>query len=229
MKYKTENEFCIETTKILVGICIDDDSRYICVPEVPKGFFSNDHTDMLIMNMKRKEMFAIEYKLNDLKGLKHQLIMNQKVRTIGIINKEIPSEPVSIDNFNINLFGYTGKDCEIDKLFHKLSISETFWTSIYYSGWARFYYYAFKNNKSNLDGGLKNCKRKTFHHYYIQAIKNLQKDYDNKLDFMIVNAVFNVGYSISTAKKYYKIAMVHNNKACGAISNNVVLGAGHEI
>lgn len=54
MKYKTENEFCIETTKRLISILKYDETRYLCIPEVPRGFGSNMHTDMLIINIDKK-------------------------------------------------------------------------------------------------------------------------------------------------------------------------------
>ena len=210
MKYKTENEFCIEVTKRLLGICIYDDSKYLCVPEIPNGFFSNDRTDMLIINMSRKEMFGIEYKLNDIKKLEKQLIMNCRIKLIGIINKKIP-----IEEFNMfqRIFGYTGEDYQIEILHSRIinpmcNISSSdIWTSIYDSGWARFYYFAFKNDESSLNGGLKQSNRKSLFYYYIQAVKNLQKDYDNKLDFLIVNSILDIGYSVNVAKKYYNRAM----------------------
>jgi len=210
MRYKSENKFCIDTTKKIVGL-VHYGQELLCVPEVPKGFFSNEHTDMLIIDKASRKMFAIEYKLKDISGLMTQVETNQKVRTIGIINKDVGPEAIKR-----GVYGFTGQDYQIE-LLHEIMIydgniiSLAPWTSIYDSSWARLYWYAFKDEETSFNGGLKNSGRPTFHHFYMNAIKNLQADYDNKLDFLIVNSVFNVGYSESTARKYYKKVMKEIN------------------
>jgi len=209
VKYKSENQFCIDITKQMIGL-IWYGQQLLCVPEVPKGFFSNDHTDMLIIDKLNKKMIAIEYKLKDLDGLLEQVSTNRCVRTIGIINRNIPVEHARNDR----VFGVTGHDYQWE-LMHEEIIKGTgsnipmymIWTTIYESSWARIYWYAYLHNESNFSGGLKNSGSPTFYHVYIRAIQNLQKEYNYKLDFLICNAMFDIGYSEGVAKKYYKRAM----------------------
>jgi len=195
LKYKTEKEFCEETTKLLIGLLIPD-RKVIAVPEVPWGCFSNEQFDMMLLDVKNQEYLMIEYKLNGLDHLEHQVSRLQNA--IGIINTKLQKESYS-------LFGYTGEDEQIERI-NKYGVGYKYrWNSIYH-GFGMVYYWAFKDNKSDFSGGITGGGRMGFAAMYKQAIRNLHKKY-GKLDFMITHAVLQSKYSVGTSRKYYRQAI----------------------
>jgi len=65
------------------------------------------------------------------------------------------------------------------------------------------YYWAYKDNGDDFNGGLTGGGRVGFAAVYQQAIKNLHKTY-GQLDFMITHATLSSGYSVSASKKHYR-------------------------
>lgn len=193
MKHKNEHEFCVETTKMLLGLFVGAGREVTCHAEVPWGYFSNEQIDMLLLDTKKKEFLGIEYKLSDFHGLRLQV---QKNCSIGIINSK-PRKEI------YGLFGYTGKDAEIEYIAERLAGPRQYlWKSIY-SGFGMVYYWAYKDKPNNFDGGVTGGGREGFASMYMRAIKNLHKHY-GKLDFMLTHAALNSGYSVATSRKYYK-------------------------
>ncbi|KKM60793.1 hypothetical protein LCGC14_1538280 [marine sediment metagenome] len=197
MKYKTEKDFCVATTKILLGLAIGTGRKLIAIPEVPWGCFSNEQFDMMLLDVKNLEYLAIEYKLNDLDGLRFQT--NRLGSAVGIINAK------TSDN-TWNIFGYTGEDGQIERIDKVIFQMRCYsWTGIYEREKSMVYYWAYKNRKSDLNGGITGGGREGFASVYIRAIKNLHAHY-GKLDFMVTHSMLNSGYSVGTGKKYYRQA-----------------------
>jgi hypothetical protein len=201
MTFKTENELCLKCTEVILGIVVGENRQIVCVPEVPSGYFSNDYTDMLLLDIKNKEVFGIEYKLTDLTGLRSQLQRRCDFHTIGILNAKFFRTEFE------NVYPYTGEDSEIE-LIATAVLSKWQWTTIY-RGKGMTYYWAYKDQESNLNGGLKggNKQTKTFHHIYQKAIVNLQRYYKNNLDFMLVHSALHSGYTSAVSLKHYRMAM----------------------
>jgi len=192
VKYDSEHKFCVETTKMLLGLFVGTGREVTCHAEVPWGYFSNEQYDMLLLDTKKKEYLAVEYKLSDLSSLKHQTKVGGCA--IGIINTKTP--PTSW------IYGYTGRDIEIEHIAKMLAGRHSdMWHSIY-SGFGMIYYWAYKNEPNNFDGGITSGEREGFASMYMRAIRNLHKHY-GKLDFMLTHAALNSGYSMTTSKKYY--------------------------
>ncbi len=195
IKYKTEQEFCSVTTKLLLGMLIGK-RRIIAVPEVPWGYFSNEQVDMLLLDVKNKEYLPIEYKLNNLEKLKRQIEYHGNA--LGIINTDTKDG-------NCRIFGYTGKDAQLDQL-DRYGVGHKHWWSSIYGGYGMIYYWAYKNRESRFDGGRTGGSREGFATVYMEAIENLHKQYPH-LDFMITHAALSSGYSISTSRKYFRQAL----------------------
>ena len=194
MKFKKESEFCEHVTKILLGLLVGEGRNTICVPEVPFGYFSNEQFDMLLLDTKNQEYLMVEYKLNDLRGLKAQVA--NLSRAIGIINSNARHDTI------YSIFCYTGKDSQIERI-NKFGVGSRYhWNSIYDS-FGMVYYWAYKHNKDDFNGGITGGNRVGFAAVYQQAIINLHKEY-GRLDFLITHATLRSGYGISTSKKYYR-------------------------
>ncbi len=196
MNFKTENEFCRETTKLLLGLSVGSGRSVIAIPEVPWGYYSNEQFDMLLLDVKNLEYMPIEYKLSDLAGLRKQ--RSRLVGSVGIINAKVPPKSWGI-------YPYTGEDAEIDQLDKVLFGEFSTWRSVY-CRFGLIYYWAYKNNESDLNGGTTGGGRDNFATVYMQAIRSLHKHY-GKLDFMLTHAALSSGYSVSVSKKYYNQAI----------------------
>ena len=72
------------------------------------------------------------------------------------------------------------------------------------------YYWAYKDNESNLGGGVTGGGRSGFASVYMQAIRNLHKQY-GKLDFMVTHAALGSGYSVGVSRKYYNLMVCDEN------------------
>ncbi len=195
MKYKTEKEFCAETTKMLLGLSVGYERKLIAVPEVPWGCFSNEQFDMLLLDVKNLQYLQIEYKLNDPESLQHQV---SRINGIGIINRETTPNEYSI-------YPYTGEDGQIENMDKRIFRYDHRWRSVYF-GFGMIYYWAYKNQGSSFDGGRPGGGRQNFASVYMQAVQNFHAHY-GKLDFMITHAALNSGYSVSTSKRYYRRAV----------------------
>ena len=194
MTHTTEHEFCVETTKMLLGLFVGTGREVTCHAEAPWSYFSNEQVDMLLLDTKRKEYLCIEYKLSDLKSLKHQTQI--RGNAVGFINTKL-REPAYW------VFGYTGLDIQIEHIAKYLAGRRTIhWKSIY-SGFGMVYYWAYKDEPNNFDGGIPGGGREGFASMYMRAIRNLHKHY-GKLDFMLTHAALKSGYSAATSKKYYR-------------------------
>ena len=207
MKFKIEQEFCEHVTKLILGILVGENRRVVCVPEVPRYYYSNEHVDMMLLDVKNKEILCIEYKLNDPKKLTRQAQSNrnQGLNCIGIINSENRSLSDRYDGGIEHIFGYTGKDSQLERIAKYITYSyATHWGSIY-TRRGMMYYWAYKNNQNSFDGGTFGIKRQMFASVYIQAIQNLHAEY-GKLDFMLTHAALRSGYSVATSRKYYNRA-----------------------
>ena len=208
MKFKTETEFCEHVTKLILGLLAGEDRQVICVPEVPRHYFSNELVDMMLLDIKNKEILCIEYKLGNPKKLIWQVRATQGrgLNCIGIINTEHQQQRSVFDGGIQNLFGYTGEDIQVESLAKYITYSySTHWASVY-AGRGMMYYWAYKNNQSRFDGGKPGGKRQLFASVYMQAIQNLHAEY-GKLDFMLTHAALMCGYSVSVSKKYYRKAI----------------------
>lgn len=198
MKFKTELEFCVKTTEVVLGLLVGSGRKIIAVPEVPWSYFSNEQFDMLLLDIRNLQYLMIEYKLNDLCSLEYQ-VKRLGAAAIGIINTDTKTN-------NRSIFGYTGLDRQIERMGDiKQGINWKFrWASIY-NGIGMMYYWAYKNNQSNLLGGKTGGGRAGFAAVYRQAIANLHAQYGS-LDFMITHCVLQSGYSLSASRKHYRIA-----------------------
>ncbi len=209
MKFKTEQEFCKHVTEILLGLSITSGRKLIAIPEVPWGAFSNEQFDMLLLDIKRQDYLPIEFKLNGLDSLKRQV---RRIKGVGIINTDTKEAGKNVKcgcDF-ISLYGYTGLDRQIETIAEDLlhyKYAHYKWFSIY-TGAGMTYWWAFKNNESDLNGGITGGNRMSFAVMYVRAIKNLHKQY-GELDFMLTHSVLRSGYSISTSRKYYRQAIAH--------------------
>ncbi len=187
---------------MLLGLFIGENRQIICQAEVPYSYFSNNQVDMLLLDVRNKEYLCIEYKLANHHDLMLQIRLHygRGFPAIGIINNK-PRET------NRWIFGYTGRDCEIEKLAKDLVYYKhnEFWRSIY-QGPGMIYYWAYKDMKTNFDGGITGGNRENFASVYQRAIVNLHEKY-HCLDFMLAHAALHSGYSVGTSKKYYKKAV----------------------
>ncbi len=194
--FKTEVEFCEHTTKILLGLLVGSGRKTICIPETPKGYFSNDQVDMLLLDVKNQEYLMVEYKLSGLKQLQKQIGSQGCIGIINIDGAKVPG---------YGIFGYTGKDAEIGRLDRAGVNNRHNWISIYY-GFGMVYYWAYRHNKDDFKGGITGGNRTGFAAVYRQAIRNLHKHY-GKLDFMLTHAALQSGYGVATSKKHYRDAI----------------------
>ena len=212
MKFKKETEFCEHVTKLILGILVGENRKVICVPEVPRYYYSNRHVDMMLLDIKKKEILCIEYKLNNPEKLNRQVKENigRGLPCIGIINTVHRRQPDISDCLIQHLFGYTGKDSELEAIAKYITYSyATHWGSIY-THCGMMYYWAYRNNQSQFDGGKFGGKRKMFADVYMQAIRNLHIEY-GKLDFMLTHAALRSGYSVPVSRKYYRKAVTDGN------------------
>lgn len=209
MKYQNENEMCKDVTELIMGLLIDETKNgFQCIAEVPKNYFSNDHFDMVIIDRDNYRVLPIEYKLTGFKGLLSQINRSAFMKPIGIINSNIKVENRKWVGAE-QIFCYTGKDAELDFIYKRLSTmnnTSRFWHSAF-DPWAIVLWFAYMGKPNNLNGGVFTGERKTFHKIFIDAVINLQKQYNNKLDWFAVNAILRCGYSDKVSKKYYNIAM----------------------
>lgn len=203
IKYKTEQEFCEYVTKLILGILAGEGRQIICVPEVPRYYFSNENVDMLLLDVKNLELISIEYKLNSAEILLSQVrdTSQRGLPCIGIINSEATKEHCEEGNF-YRVFGYTGKDSQLEKLADYLVYATySHWGTVY-GARRMMYYWAYKNNESRFDGGRPGGKRQRFFQVYIQAIRNLHAHY-GRLDFMLTHMALGNVYSVNVSRKYY--------------------------
>lgn len=203
-KYKSELEFCREVCQVIAGLLVDTKrEETIFIPEVPHGYFSNEHVDMMLLDVKNLEYLLVEFKLRDIKALERQ-IAKRDSNVVGIINSVAKGD----SHTYYNIFNYTGRDAEIEKMGSRVCgiFYPRRWFSIY-RGFGMIYYWAYKHNKSSFDGGLASGNRQMFAGVYKKAIRNLHKHYGS-LDFMLTHAALNSGYSIDVSKKYYRQALV---------------------
>jgi len=199
IKYKSEVEMCKDVTKIISGILIPTKHRFI--PEVPRNY-GNDHSDMLFI-CNNGNMFIVEYKLKDLKGLVKQ-VDRQNPYCIGILNRKIKN------NENMyRIFSFTGEDSEIERLAYVID-HRNFGRDMFYNNTLSVYWWGYRNSDSSFEGGYANCKRLSFYELYKQAIFNLQEEYKWNLDFYLVYNILGF-YSKSVALKYYKQIMARAN------------------
>ena len=213
MKFKSEQKFCEHITKLILGILAGEDRKVVCVPEVPRHYFSNEHIDMMLLDIKNKEILCIEYKLNNPKQLCGQVRANmvRGLDCIGIINSKYREDTLVEDTlvsegFIHRIFSYTGEDNQIENLAKYITYSiATHWGSIY-TRRGMMYYWAYKNNQNRFDGGTFGVKRQKFFSVYMQAIQNLHAEY-GKLDFMLTHAALRSGYSVPVSRKYYRKAI----------------------
>lgn len=195
MKFQSELEMCKEVTVQISGILIPTRHRHI--PEVPRQS-GNDHLDMLFIK-ENGSIFGVEYKLADINGLIRQVQGYSHV--IGIINRPLKTEKPLYD-----IFQFTGKDWEIEKIAEYLIGRHPFGIKHYETDLLSVYWWGYLNEVSSLEGGLKNCQRKSFFQVYKQAIKNLQDHYQWKLDLYAVYRILGF-YQLSTTRKYFKEVM----------------------
>jgi len=87
MKYKTENQMILDLMPALLGALIPRQIK--CFAEVPR-YSGNDHTDIMLVDVRNKSVLGIEFKLNGPKALSQQVEYNRnRFRCIGIINTEL--------------------------------------------------------------------------------------------------------------------------------------------
>jgi len=203
MKFKIESEFCESVMPIIFSFWGKDVKYLQAIPEAPKNYYSNDHIDMIVLNRKKMELFGIEFKLNDLKGLKRQVHMTlYTLNTIGIINRKQKDKDPRI----FSIYDSKEDDIEINRL-RKHLLKPKSYKSIFTTRFGMVYWWGYLNVESSFAGGLAKAKRPTFHHLYITAIMNLQKYYKNKLDQREVFAILGC-YSPVSFNKYYEMAMI---------------------
>lgn len=207
MQFKKETTFCEHVTKLILSILIGEDRQVICIPEVPRHYYSNELVDMMLLDIKNKEILCIEYKLNNPEKLNSQVRAAQArgLSCIGIINTEHRRQPGVYDEGQ-HLFGYTGEDFQVERLAKYITYSiATHWGSIY-TRRGMMYYWAYKNNQNCFNGGRPGGKSQLFASVYMQAIRNLHAEY-GKLDFMLTHASLRCGYSVPVSHKYYRKAI----------------------
>lgn len=198
--YKLESDFVSDFMPIILGGLVGSGRKISYHCEVPR-FSHNNHSDIiLIMN---KKVLVIEFKLSDYKGLLNQLSPQNKIRTIGILNRRIKKDKP----LQYSLFEYTGQDSEIDRIIQ--SILKIEWTDIYNSELASIYYWGYLNEENDFNGGLRNCNRLSFFQLYKRAIENLMEFYGTP-DFYLIYRVLGF-YSKATAMKHYK-ELIKENK-----------------
>ncbi len=203
-KYKTEVDFCEDTTKMILGLLVGESRKIICVPEVPYGFFSNEQIDMLLLDVKNQQYLCIEYKLNGLEQLQCQVRRNNvsNIPCIGIVNTN-----TKIQNKYSEIFGYTGTDMQIEAIAKTIIYKKYQWRwRTIFSGLGMMYYWAYKDDENNFRGGVVGGNRIGFAAIYKQAIRNLHKEYGH-LDFLITHSVLGSGYGIATSRKHYNQAL----------------------
>jgi len=202
VKFHKEQDFCEYVMPCILGLWEKDIGNLQVIAEAPKNFFSNDHVDILVINRKDKDLFAIEFKLSDYKGLQRQVDMTRdKLATIGIINRPMPK----VKTYG-RIYGFTGEDYETERIADHLSKKESY-IHILHCPFGMAYWWGYMGVESNLSGGKgRNTKRPTFHHLYVSAIKNLQKHYDCKLQPLEVAAILGC-YEYDTFMKHYRTAM----------------------
>lgn len=193
MKYKTENEMILDLMPAILGALIP--RRVKCYAEVPR-YSGNDHTDIVLIDVKMKSVFALEFKLNGPKGLNQQVEYNrQRFQCIGIINA-VPKDK----NKHFCLYPFTGDDMQLDCICNTLSHRK--WSNINESDIAGIYYWGYLNDESCFDAGHAHCNRLSMFQLYKKAIYNLQAFYNWKLDFYLVYKSLGF-YSVSVAKKIF--------------------------
>jgi len=202
----TEADFCEDVTKLILGILVGEGRNIVCVPEVPRTYWSNEHIDMLLLDVRNKEFLTIEYKLSNPAKLQKQVQNNQSrgLPCFGVVAAPHAHIPDQYD-CNVNaIFRYTGRDIELERIAAKVLYKGN-WASIFQS-LGMIYYWAFKERKDNYEGGIHRGEREMFAAVYVQAIKNLHRHY-GKLDFLLTHATLNSGYSVEQSKKYYRKAI----------------------
>jgi len=201
MKYNNEIEMCKDVTELISGILIPRKHKHI--PEVPRTSHNN-HADMLFL-FETGNMFVVEYKLNNPKGLLAQ-IMNSNF-AIGIVNQKVKKEFYETGNLwqHHLIYSYTGEDWEIEKISERINGKYEFGSNHNkkIGGIESVYYWGYKKIHSSLNGGIKTGKRLSFYELYRQAIINLQEEYNWQLDFYLIYKVLGF-YEVGTAKCHYK-------------------------
>lgn len=150
IKYKTENEMVIDLMPVIMGALIPREIK--CYAEVPR-YSGNDHADIILIDQKKKAVFAIEFKLDGPKSLNQQVEYNRRrFKCIGIINA-VPKDK----NKHYFLYPYTGSDNELERIC--VCLTRQNWSNINESDIAGIYYWGYLNDVSCFDAGHKNCKR----------------------------------------------------------------------
>lgn len=203
IKYKYEVDFCEYITNLIIGALIDSSrSNYQTIAEAPKGLYSNNHVDMLIIDRVKERFLMIEYKLKDEKGLRIQIGSGKK---IGILNRPLK-------NPHPLLFSWTGEDWETERISNHILESDRYarghnWYSIHEHIFGMVYWWGFLNENNSLRGGTGiGESRPTFHHLYKEAVRNLISKYPN-LTPMLTHKILDSGYTYSTAKKHIRGAL----------------------
>jgi hypothetical protein len=214
MKYKSESEFCKDTTKLIYADLLLQKIQVI--PEVPKGSHIY-HADILLINRTRQDMLMLEYKLSNWKNLAKQVKQSRESISynfvkFGIINSKLPKlswEEEKKMNFPFyNILPYTGTERELENILEK--VRKTQWTNIHENDLGSIYWFGYQDDESSFDGGIQNGKRITLYQLYKKAVKNVLKAYPC-LDFYGVYRILGF-YSVSQAKKWYREALKELNQ-----------------
>ena len=193
MKYKKETDFINDMMPLIIAGFIP--RRVHCYGEVPR-YSGMNHFDILLVNRSQKSVMALEFKLTDYRGLRHQILRNKFIRSVGIINCLFKKDK----HKDYHIYHYTGLDEELDMLIQRLCKYQ--WSSIYDNAKASVYYWAYLTEPSNFNAGFNHDDRNSFYQVYKLAIRNLQEFYNWKLDTFLVAKALGC-YSLTTVKKYY--------------------------
>jgi len=214
-KYNTEAEMCEDVTKLILTLLIGNRDHVGAYAEMPRSSHNN-HTDMVLVDYQSKEVIGIEYKLSGLRALYDQVKFdkwdrNYGITKIGILNSEERKSSVDTEiHSEAYVYRYTGKDSQIEAFTDVFCNPRGYsrWTSIFRSEMANLYYWGNMGKESNFSGGFKSGNRISLYELYMEAIRNIRKEYPCA-DFYIIYRILGI-YSISQAKKYYH--MVLKNK-----------------
>lgn len=213
----TENEYAKECIIQILGMLTGERTQLQVISEVPR-FCGNNHTDLLIIDRKKKEMLQFEFKLNNIWDLLLQCRGTEAqtgIKTIGLLNtfRKTQKREKLEGKFHhwhmLQLCLDKPQDYHGDRLFNILR-SQNFWTPYNQSSNGMVYWYGYMGHKDFdiEDAGKANADRLSFYQLYQRAIKNI---YRCDIDFDLIYNLLGV-YGKPTAKKHHDEAILDLKK-----------------
>jgi len=209
----TENEYAKEIIPAIGGILTMFEEYHIFVPEAPRASH-NDHTDLLVILTKSKQMFNIEFKRGKIKEHRIQVERTERktgIRTYGL-NPELKAPREHLYNFDYEI--------DIDKFVNNITcygrhgqVDVTPW---YQSAISRLYWFGYQDRwcQSNFfpavleSVGAKNADRLSLYQLFRKACLQIFAEQRMIVGFDIIYPVLGYGaYTESVAKKHYRDAV----------------------